>query len=220
MSLVTFAETYSELSSGEQQQFSDAVRRLLSDGLIWREDEHDRPIYNFLVRRRELVTDYLAVAGWELRYDERLAVFQVVHRTGAHRRRFNRDTTIWLLLLRLIYAEKREHIEVSLTRYPTISIEELYQRYTEFLPGQAVKKKTSLDAALRTLQSLKLIRAGGGGTLRAGDSDRLIELLPTLEVVVPGSAISEIAERLAEYDRSKGRRAASGDDDDTEEEDA
>jgi len=216
MSLNDFAEAYSELASGEQQQLSDAVRRLLSEGLIWREDEHDRPVYNFLVRRRELVAAYLSVAGWELRYDERIAVFQVVHREGAHRRRLNRDTTIWLLLLRLIYAEKRERVEVSLTRYPTISIEELYQRYTEFLPGQAVKKKTSLDAALRTLQSLKLIRAGGGGTLRASEGEKLLELLPTLEVVVPGSAISEIAERLQEYDRSRGRRAASDDEPDDE----
>jgi DNA-binding HxlR family transcriptional regulator len=216
MSLNDFAEAYSELASGEQQQLSDAVRRLLSEGLIWREDEHDRPVYNFLVRRRELVAAYLSVAGWELRYDERIAVFQVVHREGAHRRRLNRDTTIWLLLLRLIYAEKRERVEVSLTRYPTISIEELYQRYTEFLPGQAVKKKTSLDAALRTLQSLKLIRAGGGGTLRASEGEKLLELLPTLEVVVPGGAISEIAERLQEYDRSRGRRAASDDEPDDE----
>lgn len=216
MKLTDFAETYSQFSSSEQQQFSDAVRRLLSDGLIWREDEHDRRIYNFLVRRRELVAAYLAVAGWELRYDERIAVFQVVHRDGAHRLRLNRDTTIWLLLLRLIYAEQRERVAVSLTRYPTISVADLYQRYTEFLPGQAVKKKTSLDAALRTLQPLKLIRAGGGGTLRASDGDKLIELLPTLEVIVPGSAISEIAERLQEYDRSRGRSTAS-DDDDTDE---
>lgn len=213
MSLIDFAETYSQLSAGEQQQFGDAVRRLLSDGLIWREHEPDRRSYNFLVRRRELVADYLAVAGWELRYDERIAVFQVLHREGAHRRRLSRDTTIWLLLLRLIYAEKRERVEVSLTRYPTISVEELYQRYTEFLPGKAVKKKSSLDAALQTLQNLKLIRAGGGGMLRAGDGEKLIELLPTLEVVVPGSAISEITERLREYDNTQRRSA---DDDDEE----
>jgi hypothetical protein len=216
MGLVEFAEAYSQLTNSEQQQLSDAVRRLLSDGLVWREHEHDRPIYNFLVRRRELVAAYLLVAGWELRYDERIAVFQVVHREGAHRRRLSRDTTIWLLLLRLIYAEKRERVEVSLTRYPTISIEELYQRYTEFLPGQAVKKKTSLDAALRTLQSLKLVRAGGGGSLRASDGDKLLELLPTLEVVVPGGAISEIAGRIQEYDHSRGRRAASDDEPDDE----
>jgi hypothetical protein len=217
MGLKDFVEAYNQLTNSEQHQLSDAVRRLLSDGLIWREDEQDRPTYNFLVRRRDLVASYLIVAGWDLRYDERLAVFHVVHREGAHRRRLNRDTTIWLLLLRLIYAEKRERVEVSLTRYPTISIEELYQRYTEFLPGQAVKKKTSLDAALRTLQSLKLIRPGGGGTLRASDGERLIELLPTLEVVVPGGAISEIAERLQEYDRSRGRRADASADDETDE---
>ncbi len=203
MSLTSFAEAYDQLAPGEQAQFAEAVRRLLSDGLIWREDEQDRRVYNFLVRRRDLVVDYLAVAGWDLRYDERATVFQVVHRDGAHRRRLNRDTTIWLLLLRLIYAEKRERMEVGLTRYPTISVEALYQRYTEFLPGQAVKKKTSLDEALRTLQNLKLIRAGGGGMLRATDNDKLIELLPTLEVVVPGNAISAIAERLREYDRTR-----------------
>lgn len=203
MSLVDFAESYSQLSANEQQQFEDTVRRLLSDGLIWREDEAERRAYNFLVRRRELVADYLAVAGWDLRYDERVGVFQVVHREGAHRRRLSRDTTIWLLLLRLIYAENYERVEVSLTRYPTVSIEELYQRYTEFLPRQAVKKKTSLDEALRTLQSLKLIRAGGGGTLRASDGERLIELLPTLEVAVPASTIDAIAERLQEYRRGR-----------------
>lgn len=203
MSLTSFVEAYDQLAPGEQTQFAEAVRRLLSDGLIWREDEQDRRVYNFLVRRRDLVVDYLAVAGWDLRYDERATVFQVVHRDGAHRRRLNRDTTIWLLLLRLIYAEKRERMEVGLTRYPTISVEALYQRYTEFLPGQAVKKKTSLDEALRMLQNLKLIRAGGGGMLRATDNDKLIELLPTLEVVVPGNAISEIAERLREYDRAR-----------------
>lgn len=213
MNLTDFAETYSQLPPGEQQQFSDAVRRLLADGMIWREDEDDRRVYNFLVRRRDLVAEYLAVAGWDLRYDERIAVFQVVHREGAHRRRLNRDTTIWLLLLRLIYAEKRERVEVSLTRYPTISVEQLYQRYTEFLPGQAVKKKSSLDEALRTLQTLKLIRPGGGGMLRASDGDKLIELLPTLEVVVPASAISEIAERLQAYDRSRSRGADVDDED-------
>jgi hypothetical protein len=220
MSLTDFAETYSQLPSGEQQQFGESVRRLLSDGLIWREDDQDRRIYNFLVRRRELVADYLAVAGWDLRYDERIAVFQVIHREGAHRRRLNRDTTIWLLLLRLIYAEKREHVEVSLTRYPTLSVEELYQRYTEFLPGQAVKKKTSLDAALNTLQSLKLIRAGGGGKLRASDGEKLIELLPTLEVVVPASAIGEIAERLQEYDRSRGGRRGTSDSNERDDEES
>lgn len=203
MSLETFAREYSQISSGEQAQFAEALRRLLAEGLIWREDEQDRRIYTFLARRRELIADYLAIAGWELRHDERTSVFQVVHREGAHRRRLNRETTAWLLLLRLLYAEQRESMQVALTRYPVVSVADVARRYAEFLPGQAVRKKTSLDEALRTLQALKLIRAAGGGVLRAVDGDKLIELLPTLEVVVPAASISAVAERLRAYDRAQ-----------------
>jgi hypothetical protein len=203
MSLEGFATAYNQLTPGEQAQFADAVRRLLAEGIIWRENEHDWPVYNILTRRRELVTDYLQVIGWEMRHHERANVFHVVHRDGAHRQSLSRDTTIWLLLARMIYAEQRERLELTLTRHPSISVADFYKRYTEFLPGQAVRKKTSMDEALRTMQSLKLIRAGGGGRLRANEGDTMIELLPVLEVVMSEATISQIAERLDEYDRSK-----------------
>jgi hypothetical protein len=201
MSLATFANEYSQLGATEQGQFAEAVRRLLADGLVWREEEADRRVYTFLLRRRELVADYLAVAGWELRHDERIGAFQVVHREGAHRRRLSRDTTIWLLLLRLIYAEKRERLEVSLTRHPVIEVAEVAQRYAEFFPGQSVRKKSSLDEALRQLHGAKLIRPAGGGVLRSAGQDQLIELLPTLELVVPASSVAALAERLRGYGR-------------------
>ena len=85
MSLSQFAQEYSQFSSSEQAQFAQSVRRLLADGLIWREDEDDRQIYGFLLRRRELVADYLAVAGWELRHEERVGAFMEL----LDRRRFN-----------------------------------------------------------------------------------------------------------------------------------
>src|SRR6266498_3659414 len=159
MALTAFLEEYNRLSPNEQAQFAEAIRRLLADGLIWREEESERRIYHFIARRASSIRDYLGVAGWELRHDERLGIFQVTHSEGAHRRRLNRDTTIWLLLLRLIYAEKRERLEVTLTRYPVVAIGAITQRYSEFFPGQTVRKKVSLEDALRTLHDLKLVRA-------------------------------------------------------------
>jgi hypothetical protein len=203
MSLIAFVEEYNRFSPTEQAQFAEAVRRLLADGLIWREEESERRIYHFIARRAPLVRDYLGVAGWELNQDERLGIFQVTHREGAHRRRLNRDTTIWLLLMRMMYAEKRERLEVALTRYPVVAVAEIIQRYSEFFPGQTIRKKGSLEDALRTLHNLKLIRAAGGGAPRVSNPEQLIELLPTLEVLVPAHEISNIAEKLREYDRSK-----------------
>ena len=204
MSLTQFAQEYSQLSSTEQIQFAEVVRRLLANGLIWREHDDDRRTYSFLLRRRELVADYLGVAGWELRHEERAGAFHVVHREGAHRRRFNREATVWLLLLRLIYAEKRERLEVGLTRYPVVEVGEVARRYAEFFPGQNVRKRSSLSDALRSFQALKLVRAAGGGSIRAGSAEQLIELLPTLEIIVPSASIAALADRLHAYDRAHG----------------
>jgi hypothetical protein len=203
MSLKRFAKEYESLPPGEPGQFAEAIRRLLTDGFLWRGEESDYRLYAFLLRRQDLVGSYLQVAGWELHHNERVSIFHLVHREGAHRRRLNRETTIWLLLFRLIYAEQRESMSVKLNRYPTVTVGEFYARYTDFFPGQAVRKKTSLDQALRTLQRLKLIRPATGGALRARNIDQLIELLPTLEIVVPASAIGEVAHRLEEYNRSR-----------------
>lgn len=199
MTLERFAQEYTALLPGEQTQFAEAVRRLLAYGFLWREDEHDRRLYTFIARRRELLVDYLRVAGWELRYHERQSIFQAVHLDGAHRYRLTRKTTEWLLFLRLLCAERREKLTADLTRYPVVSVAEVFQRYAEFFPGQRVREKTSLDDALRTLQGLKLIRAASGGSLRAANSDQLIELLPALEIVVPAQDIATLAERLRDY---------------------
>ncbi len=201
MSSTSWSESYNQLPPGEQALFAETIKRLLAEGLVWREEEDDRRVFSFLLRRRDLVEDYLQIAGWTLQHDERLGIFQVLHREGAHRRRLMRDTTIWLLLLRLIYAEQQEHNAVRLTRYPVVSVGEIRQRYAEFFPGQAVRKKTSLDEALRTLAGLKLIRAAGGGLLRTGSSEQQVELLPTLEVVVPANEIQRVADQLREYKR-------------------
>lgn len=205
MSFLSIAQAYDALPPGEQSQFAEAVRRLFAEGMLWRGDERDRTLYLFLLRRSDLVSGYLGVAGWELRHDERLAIFQLVHREGAHRRRLSRETTIWLLLLRLLYAEQRESTTLQLGRHPTVTVGELYRRYAEYFPGKSVRKKSSLDEGLRTLQALKLIRPAGTGSLRAANTEQLIELLPTLEVVVPANEIAEVAERLATYERGEGR---------------
>lgn len=202
MSLEAFAREHDQLPPGEQALFAEAVRRLLSDGLVWREDEDDRKVYNFLARRGDLVKQYLGVCGWQVHLNEPLRIYSVTHTEGAHRRRLNKKTTIWLLLLRLAYAEQREQARATLTRYPVIAVGDVYERYLAFFPGQRVREKTSLDEALRALQGMKVIRAANGGALRANEPDRLIELLPALEVILPAQAIAELADKLREYHSS------------------
>jgi hypothetical protein len=43
--------------------------------------------------------------------------------------------------------------------------------------------------------------------LRAANNDQVVELLPPLEVVVPASAVAELAARLDEYRRDRAEEA-------------
>ncbi len=196
MELIDFAQDYGDLSNSEQALFQESVRRLLSEGIIWREETKDQRVYSFLQRHRDLIEAYLAVAGWEMHHNELLGIFRAQHRDGAHRRRLNRDTTVWLLVLRLLYAEKREAMQVITTPNPVVAMSDIILRYTSYFPGQAVRKKTSLQEALRALASMKLVRLH-----RMSSSDPSIELLPTLEEVAPANAIAEVAARLEQFAR-------------------
>ena len=62
---------------------------------------------------------------------------------------------------RLIYAEKREHMELSLTRYPTITVGEVAHRYAEFFPGQAVRKKGLTNYRSSLTYDIEVTHAGG-----------------------------------------------------------
>lgn len=191
MSVETIVESYQELSNSEQDLFRDSLRLLMSEGLIHRGiSEHARS-YSFLRRRESLVRDYLALAGWELRFAERQETFHLQHLTGAHREKLDLSTTKWLLLLRLIYAGAREGRALELTRNPSVTLEELAQRYAEYFPGE--KFKTRMNDALTTLQTWNL--------LVWHKLEDVLELLPTLEVIVPASSLEEATNKLRELQK-------------------
>lgn len=193
-----FADTYGELPAHEQALFAETVNKLLTEGMIWYEDAGKTALYAFLRRHGEVVKEYLSLAGWQLTWHEQQRIYQVTHRDGAHRRQLSSPTTICLLLLRLLYAEQQEANTLRLTKYPAITLGDLYRRYQE-LPNARPRWRQHFENALRQLARLNLLRLVGGGSLRLSNPQQVIELLPTLEVIVPAGHAQQVAERLSAY---------------------
>ncbi len=198
MDIPQFSEEYAALSLSEKAQFSETVCVLLNEGLIWREDGTKRQTYLFLNRHTDLIAHYLSIAGWHLRHYEQCLTFQVVHSSNFHRKRFDLETTIWLLLLRLLYAEQQERVTKRQTRYPTVTVGTLIERYTT-LPHARKHIKTRMITALTQLQQFPIIRSATGGNIRVENAEQVIELLPPLEVVVPANDVASVAAQLIEH---------------------
>jgi hypothetical protein len=163
-----------------------ALDQLLAEGLLWRGREEDRRAYNTLLRWREQAAPQLHAKGWVLVHHESLQTFQAVHRKGKHHRHLSRSATLCVLALRLLRLET----PAGLTQYPVISLDTLARRCADlgFQPD--------LSLVLPDLVTLKLIRPAGDAALRPTQPEQLLELLPTLDIAVPASAIDTLAHSL------------------------
>ncbi len=184
---------------GHQARFSQCLSRLLAEGLLWRDEGADLSTYSFLVRHLDQAQCYFSTIGLQLIHHERLHILQLYSDQSALRVQFNKETTLWALLCRLVYAEKKESATLSLTRHPTILSGELYLRYVELFPARNVRKKMASQEALQNLAAAKLIRASRSSLERITEPEVVIELLPTLEVVIPASKLKAISEKLGEF---------------------
>lgn len=180
----------------EEAFFRDSVQRLFKDGFLWRDDEDDRRYYSFAVKHLGSLQDFFNVTGMRLTHHERVNILHLSSDGGTHRRRLDKETTIWLLLVRLIQAEQNESSVLQLTRHPTVSVGTIYLRYCEFFPGRSVRKKSIMEAALKTMHGLKIIRAPDGGLFRPMDPESLVEMLPVLQVILPNSNLVALVGQL------------------------
>lgn len=113
------------LGESEKTKISAAINRLLAHNILIR--EKDRETYALIRRNREAVHAFFRFLQWEFIFDERHEVIFVQGPDSSLRRSLTRDETLWMLVLRLIYQEKREAL--LLTEFPMTTLYEIRSKY-------------------------------------------------------------------------------------------
>jgi hypothetical protein len=205
MSLFALAEAYEHMLQSERAAFEEVVLRLLSDGLLWRDDAQNRHLYEFLAQHQEIIMTYLSVAGWELRHYEQQKVFHLTHRDGRNRYRFTLDQTRLLLLLRLLYAKQREHRSVDtrrpLAHNPLINASDVFQAYNEVYGMRP--KQIAFREGIQFFSRLNFIRILWSDERRDLSTAEL-ELLPPLEIILANEGLNVLEERMKTYRKKAG----------------
>ena len=99
------------LNEEERIRIRNVIQSLLACNFLTR--EHDAALYIAARRYREELAEYFQVIGWEFRVDERYEIVWLLSTGMAHRRALTMEESIWLLVLRLIYEEKRTGLNLS-----------------------------------------------------------------------------------------------------------
>jgi hypothetical protein len=177
-----------ELTTAEFDIFKSAVRTLIAKTFIIRGIKKEEALYNFVIRNIALFDAFFLCMDAAVLRDEGLGVVSF-RGQGDTRLRLNSEETCAILVARILYEEKRA--ELTLTTFPTITIEDFVQRYNA-LTG-AKLNKTHLSDILRRLETHKLIDINSAGL--SGTEGTMI-LYPSIAMTVDHDSIDEMLSTL------------------------
>jgi hypothetical protein len=170
-----------ELSSNDFERFKTALQVLTSKTFILRGIDKERELYDFTIRNIALFEAWFSCMDAEIVRDESLGV--IAYRgSGSTRLFFSKDEICAVLVLRLIYEEKR--LEVTLTTFPAISVRDFQDKYNA-MTGEEVKK-TALIKILARLSSCKLVSVESHDY---ADPEAIIQLYPSIPMSIDRAAL-------------------------------
>jgi hypothetical protein len=191
-----------DLSNDEFERFRTAIRTLTSKTFIIRGIEKERELYNFTIRNIALFDAWFSCMDATLVRDESLGVI-AFRGQGNIRLHFSREEICAVLVLRLLYEDKK--IEVSLASFPVVTIADFQQKYNA-MTGEEIKK-TALINVLRRLSSCKLIVVESQDY---ADPEGLILLYPSIPLSMDRDGIDEALSYLQNRDGDGGSEDEDG----------
>ena len=109
-----FNEDFVKMPPSEQNEFSSVVNTLLLKGFVVRDifDPKEKLMrtnetYRYIERHFDLIQDYLKFSGWNIEKDVILGVIALSNFYSENRIRMDRETSLIIFALRLIYENEK-----------------------------------------------------------------------------------------------------------------
>lgn len=195
-------ELYDKLTNSEKEEYKRLLNYLLSHTFAIRDiyDAKESMIkvnseYRFVERNFELFEDYLAFAGWMLQKDSNYGVISLANTYEYNRVRLDRNSTLILYTIRLIFEEEREKVALR-NEILTTTGQIVHKLITLGLIKRKPSDKDLIDA-LRLLANHNIIQKVSGAWEEA---DAKLLILPSILFVVTNEKISRMYEMIEAED--------------------
>jgi len=185
---------FHDLSDSEQGKVRDIINRLLEVNLLVK--EYDREAYTLIRRHRSSLEAYFRFLGWDLTVDERHECVFLHISDGRLRKRLDREQTVWLLVLRLLYEEKRQGL--SLSDYPMVTLYEIRSKYETFRLDWV--NRTTLDKLIRLCEQFQLLESLDDNNR---SDDARFKLFHTWMYLIQVDEMKLLIERLERYENNE-----------------
>lgn len=127
----------------QKDRFRIAANKLLNTCFLLKKKPNTKTEYMFVIQNKELFIPYFDLLGYQLIINEEQGVIGIANQFGSGRYQLSKYETIMLLIMRLLYIEKRKEIGSS-AQEVTVLMEEIREKYSML----KVKSKPILDKTM------------------------------------------------------------------------
>ncbi|MDR7078411.1 hypothetical protein J2Y03_003463 [Neobacillus niacini] len=183
----------------QKEKFRTTANKLLNHCFILKKKDDTRNDYIFIVQNRELFIEYFDLLGYKIEINEMQGVVALTNVAGTGRIRLRKIESIILLILRLLYIEKRK--ELTLNEEVIVLSDEIHEKYNML----KVEAKTNIDKTVfrDTIRLFKRFNIVSNLDSDVTMSDARIKLYPSVLFAVPNDNLTllydAINEKLNKY---------------------
>ena len=173
------------------------VNRLLGQIFLYQDIEAHKEDYYTVLRHRPVFETILSLAGFTLLHDDYHRVFQVVSEFSYCRARFRLDETLMILVLRKLYEEQAEQLQLASD--PVVTIGEVRDEYRTITGKERDLGIMQYEQVLRRLRALGLVEILDGRTIDVRNSEARLRLRGSLRMILPAQGADEMEAWLRRY---------------------
>ncbi len=173
------------------------VNRLLGQTFLYQDVDGDKEDYYFVHRHRAVFESVLALAGFSLLHDDYHRIFQVVSEYSYSRARYKLDKSLMIVVLRKLYEDKTEHL--NLASDPVATIGEVREEYRTITGKERDLGMGEYEALLRRLRSIGLIDTIDGRNIDVRDAEARLRLRGSVRLILPIQSTIDLEAWLRKY---------------------
>lgn len=169
-----------------REKFRSAANKLLGECFLLKKHKDTVSDYNYILNNKDAFLEYFDILGYELIIEEQNGVIGLNNPAGTGRIHLKKIESVLLLILRLLYIEKRK--QLSQIEDVIIIVDEIYDKYN-MLKMNAKLDKMTMRNALGMFQRYRLI---GKLDSDMSNPDTRIIIYPSILFAVTVSSLDDM----------------------------
>jgi hypothetical protein len=192
----TILET-TDLPEKIRREIPRIMNRMLGQTFLYQDKEADKDDYYTIHRHRSIFTALFTVTGFTLLHDDYHRIFQVISDYSFCRQRFKLDESLMIVVLRKLYEEQVE--QLNLANDPVVTVSEVREEYRTITGKERDLGVGQYEIILRNLRRLGLIESLNGRSIDVRNSEARLRLRGSVRLMLPVQTAEEMEAWIRRY---------------------